>query len=1127
MRLALRLAVLLALTAAPLTAQRAPLPQLGEALGLPYFDARFEAGEVRPEVSAAVSAARSPASMAAREAELSSLREQVLELRMDEDELFGTPHFLRSTRQLLTGPAHGAATPSEVVSNFVDAHPALFEVPGSEVLVGRRARDFVTRHNGVQHLTFQQQVGGLDIWGAELKANVTARGELINISSTLLSRPVGDFALPAVQLSAQDAILSAFANAGVEARGLPRAQTPPVGLDAFQIWDAGETQLRAELPLSTRLAVFPLDRATLHPAWEVLVAVPGVGHTYWIMVDATDGQVLRRWDSLHFLFGGSEDASFNVFPLDSPAPGSPGTPAPNGFQFPTVPRTLLTSGATAGSPEGWIPDGVNETLGNNVDAHTDLDNDNAPDLPRPQGSPYRVFDFAMDLNQAPSSYRDAAVTQLFYYCNRIHDTLYGFGFDEASANFQQDNFGLGGVGGDRVSADAQDGGSVNNANWNGSGVDGSVTWIQMYVFDGPSPDRDGDFDGDVVYHEYLHGVSIHLSGGTVFGEQSGGMGEGWGDFYGVCMSAEPGDDPDGVFAMGGYVTKDLFGEQDNYYFGIRRYPYSGDLLKSPLSYADIDPAQLLLPGGVPGNGSFTGNPADEVHNVGEIWCQALLEARAALWNGGMGSASNDLMMQLVLDGMKFMPSNPNMLEARDGVLQSDLVNHAGAHHGGLWAGFAKRGMGASATSPSGSTTTGIVEAFDLPTLILFSFPNPKPTQLSPGATTAVAVQISSLGVDMPLPGTGLLHTSVNGGAFSSTPMLPTGNDTYDALLPALNCFDELSWYVSVDSTAGVVSSPSTAPAASFGSQVFTGLATLLDDPLEEVGGWTVGAGDDDASTGVWAHGDPVGTSAQPEDDHTDRATDCFMTGQGLLGGGLGDNDVDGGKTTLFSPMIDLSSGDALIGYWRWYSNSSSAAPNADIFEVDLSNDGGANWSSVEVVGPGGDDTSGGWVQHEFVVSDVLPPTASMQLRFVASDEGAGSLVEAALDDLTITRLLCDTSCQTDIGFGGPGNMSLALCGQPLASGNQSQLSVAGAPAGAAVYLLVALSSNPTSFRGGTLVPVPHDLLLALNADGAGAGGLAIPGGGGPLTVFVQAAAADGSQAQGFSISNALQVEFLP
>src|SRR6185503_19680716 len=137
--------------------------------------------------------------------------------------------------------------------------------------------------------------------------------------------------------------------------------------------------------------------------------------------------------------------------------------------------------------------GVNETRGNNVDAHTDRNGNDQPDLPRPQGSPFRVFDFALDLSQAPSAYTNAAVVQLFYWNNLIHDRLYELGFTEAAGNFQNNNFGRGGLGNDAVQADAQDGSGFNNANFS-TPTDGSPGRMQMYVFNGPNPDRDGDLD---------------------------------------------------------------------------------------------------------------------------------------------------------------------------------------------------------------------------------------------------------------------------------------------------------------------------------------------------------------------------------------------------------------------------------------------------------------------------------------------------------------------------------------------------------------------------------------------------------------------------------------------------------
>jgi hypothetical protein len=129
-------------------------------------------------------------------------------------------------------------------------------------------------------------------------------------------------------------------------------------------------------------------------------------------------------------------------------------------------------------------------------------------------------------------------------------------------------------------------------------------------------------------------------------------------------------------------------------------------------------------------------------------------------------------------------------------------------------------------------------------------------------------------------------------------------------------------------------------------------------------------------------------------------------------------------------------------------------------------------------------------------------------------------------DSTITLELAE-HCQEDLGFGGPGSVQLSVCGETLQSGGDSTLTVAGAPAFAPMLIVAGLSSGPTPFKGGTLVPVP--LLLALPVPASAAGGLAlnVHGGGGPLTVYLQVAAADALQPSGVSLSNAIRLELLP
>ena len=141
------------------------------------------------------------------------------------------------------------------------------------------------------------------------------------------------------------------------------------------------------------------------------------------------------------------------------------------------------------------------TQGNNVQAYTDTDNNNAPDAgSSPSGGAGLNFDFAIALNSAPSAYRPAAVTNLFYVNNLIHDVQYQYGFDEAGGNFQVNNYGRGGAGNDSVQAEAQDGGGTNNANFS-TPPDGSRPRMQM-TCGPPHPDRDGDVDNGIIIHEY-------------------------------------------------------------------------------------------------------------------------------------------------------------------------------------------------------------------------------------------------------------------------------------------------------------------------------------------------------------------------------------------------------------------------------------------------------------------------------------------------------------------------------------------------------------------------------------------------------------------------------------------------
>ena len=296
--------------------------------------------------------------------------------------------------------------------------------------------------------------------------------------------------------------------------------------------------------------------------------------------------------------------------------------------------------------------------------------------------------------------------------------------------------------------------------------------------------------------------------------------------------------------------------------------------------------------------------------------------------------------------------------------------------------------------------------------LTFAYPNGAPGLVSPSEPTLFAVEVTE-GTGTPVASTGMVYYRVDGGLWESAAMTPTGGSSYQASLPAAPCGSVVDWYVSADVLqSGTYLDPPDAPNSSYEAISASELTVVLDDAFETHEGWTVGAFDDDATGGVWVRVDPVGTyvntdPVQPEDDHsTDPGTVAYVTGQ-HYGGTAGASDVDGGKTTLITPMFALGDAtDAIFSYWRWYTNDKGANAQQDVFEVDLSTDYGVSWTPIEMVGPTGPEVSGGWYYHEFRLRDYADPTDGVQLRFVASDYGGGSLVEAVIDDFQLRALSC-------------------------------------------------------------------------------------------------------------------------
>ena len=191
------------------------------------------------------------------------------------------------------------------------------------------------------------------------------------------------------------------------------------------------------------------------------------------------------------------------------------------------------------------------------------------------------------------------------------------------------------------------------------------------------------------------------------------------------------------------------------------------------------------------------------------------------------------------------------------------------------------------------------------------------------------------------------------------------------------------------------------------------------DNFEDNSGWYVGAASDSATSGIWERVVPNPTYennniVQPDQDHSTDGEYCYITQNSSESNNPGQSDVDGGQTTLFSPVYNLSDYDeALISYWKWYSNNLGNNPGTDYWKVDISNDAGNNWVSIENT----NESNNYWLFQQYLISDFVELTNVIQFRFIAEDiynDGdvgtGGSLIEAGIDDFSIDVFEVNNSC---------------------------------------------------------------------------------------------------------------------
>lgn len=421
----------------------------------------------------------------------------------------------------------------QVALDHINKNKGKLKVKDKDVADLELSSESESKKSGVKHYYIKQQVDGIEIHGAITNISVNSRGDVVTVGNRFqedINQKVNG-KQPA--LDANGAVAAAARHLGTAVKESLTVLESTNAKNKEVLLSTGGISLE---PIPAKLVYQPMLDGSLRLAWEVSIYELDAQNWWNLRMDATTGELLDKDNMVvHCQFendgaGGrflhethSHTATTQLEEALDMTPYAPlAGPVNNGkapglYEVYPMPvespnhgsRKPVNAAAAAdrvASPVGWhTTDKASYTItrGNNVYSYEDPDNtgfiasnaDNGADVVygySPDGGTQRVFKYGFDFTTGPAAYRDAAITNLFYWNNVIHDVWYKYGFDEESGNFQAANFGKGGLDNDYVMAEAQDGRNIsttrNNANF-ATPVDGKRPRMQMYLWSG-IPDQD-------------------------------------------------------------------------------------------------------------------------------------------------------------------------------------------------------------------------------------------------------------------------------------------------------------------------------------------------------------------------------------------------------------------------------------------------------------------------------------------------------------------------------------------------------------------------------------------------------------------------------------------------------------
>lgn len=506
-----------------------------------------------------------------------------------------------------------------------------------------------------------------------------------------------------------------------------------------------------------------------------------------------------------------------------------------------------------------------------------------------------------------------------------------------------------------LTANVDRSGNTCNAFYNGSSIN----------FYRPQPScRAFSEVSDIIYHEYGHGINyrFYQSQGTSF--SNGALGEANSDVWAMSINK------DGIVGEGAFTNGS----------GIRNYTTN-----NPKVY----------PQDIRG----------EVHADGEI-------VAGAWWDVAVNTGSVQVMADLFALTQYDVPNGPNGTEGEiyHDVLISAIINDDNDNNLANGTPHFKE----------------IVEAFARHGIYLLQDADLAHTEVdhqNPGTNVTISAELT---VANPAFFDKLyLHYrnryATNNG-WDTVAMVNTTGSTYVAQIPGQAAKSIMDYYFSAADVVSassyglpqgfepVISKPSSEMTIPYQFAFGIGAPRYkfdFDGPLD---GWQIGTSSDNASSGRWEVGVPVGTSfggetIQPGNDHTTGSGKCLVTGNGSTLYSFAD--IDNGTTTVMTPIFDLPFADPVIEYYRWFSNDVGSTQSArnDYFTVEARvNENSLLWRRVDYTR----QSDRNWRRRIFRLSEFLFTATTVQFRIVAEDREQTNLaangqdiVEAAFDDFII------------------------------------------------------------------------------------------------------------------------------